>query len=79
MHGDTPTKPIAIRCFACSFFKNSYSCHGSALNIDGLASLQSVYVNHEQSPKKTTSRLSQRGIDLASKTNRAGLLMSSRL
>jgi hypothetical protein len=56
---------LSTLAFACSFYKNSYLCHGSALHVHGLAPLQSVFVNHEQSPKKTTSKLSQKGIDQA--------------
>jgi predicted transcriptional regulator of viral defense system len=59
------TGNLSLLPFACSFYKNSYLCHSTALHIHGLASLGSIFVNHEQTPKNTTSRLSQRGIDQA--------------
>jgi hypothetical protein len=43
---------------ALSFFKDSYLSHASALEVHGLGSSEMTYVNREQSPKKTTSRLS---------------------
>jgi hypothetical protein len=51
--------------FALSFFKDSYLSHASALEVHGLGSSEMTYVNREQSPKKTTSRLSQGRIDMA--------------
>jgi hypothetical protein len=51
--------------FALSFFKDSYLSHGSALEVHGLGRSEMTYVNREQSPKKTTSRLSQGRIDMA--------------
>ncbi len=51
--------------FATSFFKNSYLSHATALHLHGLLPLGEVFVNHEQTPKKTTSRLSQHRIDQA--------------
>jgi hypothetical protein len=51
--------------FALSFFKDSYLSHASALEVHGLGSTEMTYVNREQSPKKTTSRLSQGRIDMA--------------
>jgi hypothetical protein len=51
--------------FALSFYKNSYLSHASALHVHGFAASEKIYVNREQTPKKTTSRLSQRAIDQA--------------
>jgi predicted transcriptional regulator of viral defense system len=59
------TGHVSLLSFACSFYKNSYLCHSTALHIHGLASLEAIFVNHEQTPKNTTSRLSQPGIDQA--------------
>ena len=51
--------------FALSFFNDSYLSHASALEVHGFGSSEMTYVNREQSPKKTTSRLSQGRIDMA--------------
>ncbi len=51
--------------FALSFFKHSYLSHASALSIHGIGKSDMIYVNREQTPKKTTSRLSQGRIDMA--------------
>jgi hypothetical protein len=51
--------------FACSFYKGSYLSQGTALRPHGLATLDMIYVNHEQSPKSSTSRLTQAGLDNA--------------
>lgn len=51
--------------FASAFYKNSYLCHGSALYLHGLSTVQTIFVNREQSAKNTTSKLSQRTIDHA--------------
>jgi len=51
--------------FALSFFKHSYLSHGTALHLHGHAPEGKIFVNHEQTAKKSTSRLSQRGIDQA--------------
>ena len=51
--------------FALSFFKDSYLSHASALEVHGIGKSEMTYVNREQSPKKTTSRLSQLRIDMA--------------
>jgi hypothetical protein len=53
--------------FSLSFFKNSYLSHASALSVHGLGTSDMIYVNREQTPKNTTSRLSQGRIDLAFK------------
>ena len=50
---------------ACSFYKNSYLSHGTALNLHGLAPLETIFVNHEQSPKNSRLRISQAGINRA--------------
>jgi hypothetical protein len=51
--------------FALSFFRNSYLSHASALSVHGIGASDMIYVNREQTPKKTTSRLSQGRIDMA--------------
>ena len=51
--------------FALSFFKKSYLSHASALYVHGIGTSDMIYVNREQTPKKTTSRLSQGRIDMA--------------
>lgn len=53
--------------FAISFFKDSYLSHASALEVHGLGGSEMIYVNREQTPKRTTSRLSQGRIDMAFK------------
>jgi hypothetical protein len=53
---------------ASSFYKGSYLSHGTALRLHGLASFDQVFVNHEQSPKHSNSRLSQSGMDRAFKS-----------
>ena len=50
---------------ACSFYKDSYLSHGTALHLHGLAPLHAIFANHEQSPKNSTSRLSQARLDKA--------------
>jgi hypothetical protein len=51
---------------ATSFYKDSFLSHATALYIHKLSdSLQTIYVNHEQSKKNTTSRLNQVAIDRA--------------
>ena len=59
------TGDLSLLPFACSFYKRSYISHATALHVHGLLPAGTVYVNHEQTPKKTTSRLSQTGIDQA--------------
>lgn len=59
------TGELTILPFACSFFPRSYISHATALHVHGLLPIGTIYVNHEQSPKKTTSRLSQGRIDQA--------------
>jgi predicted transcriptional regulator of viral defense system len=61
------TGDLSLLSFACSFYKRSYISHATALHVHGLLPEGTVYVNHEQTPKKTTSRLSQAGIDQAFK------------
>lgn len=51
--------------FACSFYKHSYVSHSTALHVHGLLPAGKIFVNHEQTPKQTTSRLSQGRIDHA--------------
>ncbi len=53
------TGELTILPFACSFFPRSYVSHATALHVHGFLPIGTIYVNHEQSPKKTTSRLSQ--------------------
>ena len=50
---------------ACSFYKNSYLSHGTALHLHGLAPLETIFVNHEQSPKNSRPRISQAGLNRA--------------
>jgi hypothetical protein len=50
---------------ASSFYKNSFLSHGSALFLHGLASLDAIYVNHEQSVKRSTTTLTQGALDRA--------------
>lgn len=45
--------------FACSFYKHSYVSHSTALHVHGLLPAGKIFVNHEQTPKQTTSHLSQ--------------------
>jgi predicted transcriptional regulator of viral defense system len=59
------TGDLSILQIACSFYKNSYLSHATALYVHGLLPEGKVFVNHEQTPKKTTSRLSQGRIDQA--------------
>ena len=59
------TGDLSLLEFALSFFKHSYLSHGTALHLHGHAPEGKVFVNHEQTAKKSTSRLSQRGIDQA--------------
>ena len=59
------TGELTILPFACSFFPRSYVSHATALHVHGFLPIGTIYVNHEQSPKKTTSRLSQGRIDQA--------------
>jgi hypothetical protein len=56
---------VSFLQFAISFYNNSYLAHGSALQLHGLASFDTTFVNHEQSPKPSRSRLSQAGLDRA--------------
>jgi hypothetical protein len=56
---------LSLLQFACSFHKNSYLSHATALHVHGLLPMGKIFVNHEQSPKNTTSRLSQGRIDQA--------------
>jgi hypothetical protein len=51
--------------FSLSFFKRSYLSHASALYVHGIGTSDMIYVNREQTPKNTTSRLSQGRIDMA--------------
>ena len=55
----------SILQFACSFYKHSYLSHTTALHVHGLLPAGKIFVNHEQTPKQTTSRLSQGRIDQA--------------
>jgi hypothetical protein len=51
---------------ATSFYRDSFLSHATALYIHKLSdSLPTIYVNHEQSKKNTTSRLNQVAIDRA--------------
>ena len=50
---------------ACSFYKNAYLSHGTALHLHGLAPLETIFVNHEQSPKNSRPRISQAGLNRA--------------
>jgi hypothetical protein len=59
------TGDLSLLPFACSFYKRSYISHAAALHVHGLLPESTIYVNHEQTPKKTTSRLSQSSIDQA--------------
>lgn len=59
---------VSFLQFASSFYKNSYLSHGTALQLHGLASFDTTFVNHEQSPKPSRSRLSQSGLDRAFKS-----------
>jgi len=59
---------VSFLQLASSFYKGSYLSHGTALQLHGLASFDQVLVNHEQSPKHSTSRLSQSGLDRAFKS-----------
>lgn len=61
------TGNLSLLPFACSFYKRSYVSHATALYVYNLMPEGRIYVNHEQSPKKTTSRLSQARIDQAFK------------
>jgi len=61
------TGNLTLLPFACSFYKRSYVSHATALYVHNLAPEGRIYINHEQSPKKTTSRLSQVRIDQAFK------------
>lgn len=54
---------------ACSFYKDSFLSHGTALYLHGLAPLDTIFVNHEQSPKNSTSRLTQAGLNNAFKNS----------
>lgn len=56
---------LSLLQFACAFYKGSFLSHSTALHLHGIGPLQEILVNHEQSPKKTTSRLSQGRINLA--------------
>lgn len=56
---------VSFLQFASSFYKGSYLSHGTALHLHGLATLGPTFVNHEQSPKNSTSRLTQSGLDRA--------------
>jgi hypothetical protein len=59
------TGDLSILQFACSFYKNSYVSHATGLHVHGLLPNRNIFVNHEQPPKMTTSRLSQGRIDQA--------------
>jgi hypothetical protein len=59
---------VSLLQLASSFYKGSYLSHGTALQVHGLASSNQVFVNHEQSPKGSGSRLSQSGLDRAFKS-----------
>jgi len=61
------TGNLTLLPFACSYYKRSYVSHATALYVHNLLSEGRIYVNHEQSPKKITSRLSQARIDQAFK------------
>lgn len=50
---------------ACSFYKGSFLSHATALYLHGLAPLDIIFVNHEQSLKNSTSRLTQAGLNNA--------------
>lgn len=54
---------------ACSFYKGSFLSHGTALYLHGLAPLDTIFVNHEQSPKNATSGLTQAGLNNAFKNS----------
>ena len=56
---------VSFLQFASSFYKGSYLSHGTALHLHGLATLGPTFVNHEQSPKNSTSRLTQSALDRA--------------
>ena len=59
------TGELSILQFACSFYKKCYVSHATALHLHGLLPAGKIFVNREQAPKKTTTRLSQRRIDQA--------------
>lgn len=59
------TGDVPLLRLVCSFYKNSYLSHATALHVHGLTSLDKIFVNHEQSPKRSTTRLSQARIDQA--------------
>jgi hypothetical protein len=50
---------------ANSIYKGSYLSHGTALHLHGLAPLDAIYVNREQSIKNRNSHLSQGALDRA--------------
>jgi hypothetical protein len=56
---------VSFLQFASSFYKDSYLSHGTALQLHGLARFDQIFVNREQSPKHSGSRLSQSGLDRA--------------
>jgi predicted transcriptional regulator of viral defense system len=58
---------VSFLQLASSFYKGSYLSHGTALQLHGLSSFDQVFVNREQSPKHSNSRLSQSGLDRAFK------------
>jgi hypothetical protein len=63
------TGDLSLLSFASSFYKRSYISHAAALHVHGLLPESTIYLNHEQTPKKATSRLSQTGIDQAFRNN----------
>lgn len=52
---------------ALSIRPNSYISHGTAMYLHGLTDLvpKTIYINKEQSPKPSSGKLSQKGIELA--------------
>jgi predicted transcriptional regulator of viral defense system len=59
------TGNLSVLQFACSFYKHSYVSHSTAFHVHGLLTARNIFVNHEQTPKNTTSCLSQGRIDQA--------------
>lgn len=73
------TGDLTLLQFACSFYKNSYLSHATALHVHGLLPRGKVFVNHEQSPKNTTLALVKAASIKRSATSPAALLSSFRL
>ncbi len=59
------TGDVPLLRLVCAFYKDSYLSHSTALHVHGLTPMGKIFVNHEQSPKTTTTRLSQARIDRA--------------